>query len=216
MKVKNWNKFQHFKDRRPPWIKLYRDIIDDLEWFELSGDASKALVMLWLIASENNGELPDIKTISFRLRLDIHRCKELLSELTHYIDIDVISDRYQNVMTETETETETETDKKLRKRVEYPEQFNQLWLLYGMRGVKKTALVQWKKLDESQKDAAVEALNPYFQEKPEVEYRVYFERYLSGHVFEGVLERKAAGCLNIPKNTNGKTYGQTGEQEYGL
>ena len=30
MRIKNWNRFQHFKDRKPPWIKLYRDILDDL------------------------------------------------------------------------------------------------------------------------------------------------------------------------------------------
>ena len=23
MKIKNWSKFQHFKDRKPPWVKLY-------------------------------------------------------------------------------------------------------------------------------------------------------------------------------------------------
>jgi hypothetical protein len=28
-RVKDWTKFQHFKDRRPPWIKLYRDILDN-------------------------------------------------------------------------------------------------------------------------------------------------------------------------------------------
>ena len=51
MKIKNWSQFQHFKDRRPPWIKLYRDILDDIEWHELDAKSAKVLVMLWLIAS---------------------------------------------------------------------------------------------------------------------------------------------------------------------
>jgi hypothetical protein len=60
MKIKNWKKLQHYKDRKPPWIKLYRDLLDDPEWHELSGDDAKHLIMLWLIASEDeNGVLPD-------------------------------------------------------------------------------------------------------------------------------------------------------------
>ena len=57
-RVKGWKKFQHFKDRKPPWIKLYRDLLDELEWHELDPPAAKALVAIWLIASENEGFLP--------------------------------------------------------------------------------------------------------------------------------------------------------------
>jgi len=116
MRIKNWEKFQHFKDRRPPWIKLYRDILDDFDWFNLDPAASKTLIMLWLIASEDNnksGELPDIKTICFRLRIEENKLIQQLKLLDHWIDtndINVISERYQNDIPETETETETETD----------------------------------------------------------------------------------------------------------
>ena len=68
-KIKNWSKFQHFKDRKPPWVKLYRDLLDDIEWFELSPVYAKNLINIWLIASEYNGELPDNKTLAFRLRV---------------------------------------------------------------------------------------------------------------------------------------------------
>src|ERR1019366_3474678 len=64
MKIKNWHKFQHFKDRRPPWIKLYRDLLDDPDWHELNGDCVKLLVNLWMLASEDKthqGILPDFR-----------------------------------------------------------------------------------------------------------------------------------------------------------
>jgi hypothetical protein len=93
-------------------------------------------------------------------------------------------------------------------KVEYSEQFEALWKLYGLKGNKKAAYAEWQKLNESQKDDATKAIPDYLLETPNRDYRKDFERYLSGHVFEGVLERKAAGCLNIPKNTNGKTYGK--------
>lgn len=105
--IKNWKKFQHFKDRRPPWIKLYRDILDDPDWHALDPVAAKALVMLWLIGSEGEGYLPDIRKISFRLRLTDAEATAVISQLSHWIeevDIASISDRYHDDTPETETE----------------------------------------------------------------------------------------------------------------
>lgn len=126
-KIKDWAKFQHFKDRRPPWIKLYRDILDDPEWHELAPAAAKTMVMLWLIASEDSGNLPDIKRIAFRLRLPISTIQAHISALSHWLicdDITTISGRYQDDAPERETEgegekeTERETDKP-RKAADY-------------------------------------------------------------------------------------------------
>jgi hypothetical protein len=113
--IKNWNQFQHFKDRRPPWIKLYRDLLDDLEWHQLDPVAAKVLVMLWLIASESEGNLPDTKTLAFRLRMpekDVSTCINKLSHWLYQDDINAISTRYQDDSPETETETETKKEKK--------------------------------------------------------------------------------------------------------
>lgn len=87
-RVKNWQRFQHFKDRRPPWIKLSRDLLDDPDWHELSGEEAKALVMIWLIASENDGNLPDNRKLAFRLRIDERQVETLLKYLSHWLDRD--------------------------------------------------------------------------------------------------------------------------------
>ena len=112
-KIKNWNKFQHFKDRRPPWVKLYRDLLDDLEWFELDPVSSKNLINLWLIASEYDGCLPSIEILSFRLRLKKQEVERVLSCLSHWLeqdDISLISKRYQSDSTEREREGEAERE----------------------------------------------------------------------------------------------------------
>lgn len=119
LRIKDWGKFQHFKDRKPPWVKLYRDILDDMEWHELDPQAAKALVMFWLIASETDGYLPDIKKLAFRLRTTENEIKKVISQLSHWLeqdDIGVISERYQDdrLETERETEEERETEKKPR------------------------------------------------------------------------------------------------------
>jgi hypothetical protein len=116
MKIKNWSQFQHFKDRRPPWIKLYREILDDIEWHELDPKSAKVLVMIWLIASESDGCLPDTKKLAFRLRMTEKDTEASLIKLSHWLeqdDISVISDGYRDDLPETETETETETKTEL-------------------------------------------------------------------------------------------------------
>ena len=119
-KIKNWAKFQHFKDRKPPWVKLYRDLLDDMEWHRLDAKAAKALVMFWLIASENEGELPDTETLAFRLRTTDAEIKTVLSKLSHWLeqdDITAISTRYQSDGLETETETEERQREKRASRI---------------------------------------------------------------------------------------------------
>lgn len=110
LKIKGWSKFQHFKDRKPPWIKLYRDILDDVDWHDLDSDSAKILVMLWLIASEDDGDLPELKKLAFRLRISESKLNQSLTKLNHWLiqdDINVISERYQSDAPETEKETET-------------------------------------------------------------------------------------------------------------
>jgi hypothetical protein len=114
MRIKHWNKFQHFKDRKPPWVKLYRDLLDDLDWHELDAQASKVLVMLWLIASEDEGRIPPTKTLAFRLRMTEKQTNDCLNKLSHWLeqdDINTISERYQDDSLETERETEKEKEK---------------------------------------------------------------------------------------------------------
>jgi len=114
IRVKNWAQFQHFKDRKPIWVKLYRELLDDIQWHELDAKSSKVLVMLWLLASENDGNLPDIKTISFRLRMSESEINACVSRLSHYLeqdDIGVISDVYQDdVLEKRREETEKKAD----------------------------------------------------------------------------------------------------------
>jgi hypothetical protein len=161
-KIKNWSRHQHFKDRRPPWIKLYRDILDDPEWHSLDSEAAKLLVMLWLLASENEGELPNIKTISFRLRVSEKQVSAQLSKLSHWMeqdDITMISPRHQDVpvaelnnsVADIETPRrdrgETETEEEVEKDHTSPvgSDFDRFWSAYPKKVGKANALKEWKK-----------------------------------------------------------------------
>jgi len=113
IRIRNWHKFQHFRDRKPPWIKLYREILDDIEWNRLDPKAAKMLVGLWLLASEECGRLPDAQTIAFRLRTGETETKQLLNKLSHWLeqdDIAEISAGYQDDTLEEEREKEKEKE----------------------------------------------------------------------------------------------------------
>ncbi|AYD02218.1 hypothetical protein [Neorhizobium sp. NCHU2750] len=59
LKVRNWEQFQHYKDRNPPWIKLHFALLASEDWVSVD-DASKLLaVVCMLVASRNNGFVPN-------------------------------------------------------------------------------------------------------------------------------------------------------------
>jgi hypothetical protein len=58
--ISNWDKYQHYKDRNPPWIKLSTDTFQDYN-FGCLQDASKLLaICLWTLAARNkDGKIPN-------------------------------------------------------------------------------------------------------------------------------------------------------------
>lgn len=58
LQVKNWETFQHYKQRNPPWLKLHRALLDDYAFCSLPDSAKGHLMLLWLYASQNNGLVP--------------------------------------------------------------------------------------------------------------------------------------------------------------
>jgi hypothetical protein len=55
--VRNWDKFQHYSERRPVWIKLYTDINSSDEWLELSTAARGMLTTIWAEYARSGGHL---------------------------------------------------------------------------------------------------------------------------------------------------------------
>lgn len=124
--IKDWHKFQHYKTGRgaPPWIKLYRDLLNDRDWFLLEPDAAKFLVSCWIIAAEKDGVLPDSDMLAFRLRLASKETVRLLNLCKHWIlsdASDLLANCYQLATPETETETEKKESKKVARAHRLPE-----------------------------------------------------------------------------------------------
>lgn len=114
LRVKNWTKFQHYKNRRPPWIKLHLELLADYEFSRLQ-DASKWLAIgSMLLAAETENHIPDDPSwVAKKLSLDkVLSLEPLLSaEFLEVCDClqcasKPLASRKQSAIAETETETE--------------------------------------------------------------------------------------------------------------
>ncbi len=125
-KAKNWSSFQSFKDRSPPWIRLHKRLIDDINFQKMSVESRALLPMIWLLISEDEDPVSGLlrigyEELSFRLRQPEKIIRSSIQEIVKagfleeinkensnsYIDV---TDLLQNCHPETETETETETE----------------------------------------------------------------------------------------------------------
>jgi len=58
LSLKGWERFQHYKDRDPPWVKLYRDLLTSESWV-LGSDLSRLVqVASVLLAARYNNQIP--------------------------------------------------------------------------------------------------------------------------------------------------------------
>ena len=156
--VKNFEKFQHYKDRAPPWIKLYNELLDDYAFGKLA-DASKFhLIAIWLLASRSGNVIPyDADWVGKRINAMSPVDLDIVSQAGFIIVNQEVQKAEQVASatlaecpnlwepereTEGETETEVEVEKESRVpaaalKVEFDERF---WTTYPNKVGKPKAL----------------------------------------------------------------------------
>jgi len=178
MKIKNWQKYQHYKNRRPPWIRLYRDLLDDPEFHVLPGEAVKVLIQFWLIASEDGsqeGLLPSLEKLCFRLRIGEADLLGNIEKLTDWLvgASDLIAERSQRATPErsvsvsvsgsskydrsergilsSDKDKDKDKDKDTNIKVvkDKDKDFEIFWKAYPRKKNKGAALKAWRKLKKS-------------------------------------------------------------------
>jgi hypothetical protein len=109
IRVVNWEKHQHYKDRNPPWIKLHNTILEDPAVAALPDAAKAHLFGLWLLASRSENKIPADpafvgKRINATTKVDLR-----LLMLLGFIELhpDCLQDA-SNPLATCSTETETE------------------------------------------------------------------------------------------------------------
>ena len=118
IKIINWDKFQHYSHRNPPWIKLHKDLLNDYK-FSCLQDASKLhLMLIWLLASQMDNLIPDDE-VWIQQKLCLNEKVDIKTLIKHWFieySSDMLATCKQSATTETETETEAKSETEKRKK----------------------------------------------------------------------------------------------------
>lgn len=131
--IPNWERFQHYKDRNPPWIKNYVEILSKEDYLDLSSHRRGVLHGIWVAYALSHCRLRgDARSLSSRLRVRVKTTD--VQSLNHagFIELlasSVLAERLQNASTTRDTraradarsqEAEAETEKAKSRTVVRP------------------------------------------------------------------------------------------------
>ena len=156
--VCNWADKQHYKDRNPPWIKLYNDLLENYEFSLLSDKEKFHLVGIWILASRLKNKLPlDGKWIAKKIdadsKVDLNRlielgfievlavCKQDASKLLHKENNSVPRERAETEQSRAEGEKDLETSG----AVDNEYGFDEFWSAYPKKKAREDARKAWVK-----------------------------------------------------------------------
>lgn len=125
LRVRSWEKYQHYKDRRPPWIKYHVELLDDYSLTHLPYATQLLFDRLLLLAARTDNNIPrdhlwiasqtHIEPASVEIGIETLVAMRFLSVAdTKRSASKALARRKRS--DEPETEAVTETDKGARKR----------------------------------------------------------------------------------------------------
>ena len=123
-KIRNWRKFQMYKDRNPTWICVHVALLDDLDWEDIPDDEKWHIVAIWLLAADRDHPRDEgfedgpalrydpawiQKKCSLKKKPDLDKLVKLGFISCYESVTNPLRSRYDTVPSETETETETDS-----------------------------------------------------------------------------------------------------------
>ena len=78
-----WSDLQHYKDRKPHWIKLHTDLLNNFSYSSVSIGTKATLPLLWILACEYEDGIinASIEEISFRIHIDKSTVTKAIDQL---------------------------------------------------------------------------------------------------------------------------------------
>lgn len=127
IQICEWDKFQHYKKRNPPWVKLYAKILDDDDFDCLPDDSKLLFFCLLPFASRRNNKVRlDFKWLQKKMPIEKTISNKTLQPLidagfieVYQDDSIMIDDCAQDATPETEAEKETKTEAKKKKHIDH-------------------------------------------------------------------------------------------------
>lgn len=113
LSIRNWERFQHYKDRRPPWVKFYVELLDDYELSRAPVATRLLANLLLLVAAKTNNRIPnDAKWLASQVLMDEN---DVLEGVANLVDMRYLVLARRKQSAKPETETERDKDKQASK-----------------------------------------------------------------------------------------------------
>jgi len=104
-RIRNWERFQHYKRRQPPWIKFYVDLLDDQELQAMPQQSRLLYCLLLLVAAKKGNRFPvNPVWIAEELAIPLAQVKRGLPPLLASGHLQNSASANRSPETETETE----------------------------------------------------------------------------------------------------------------
>lgn len=82
LEIRNWERFQHYKDRKPIWIKFYVELLDDTDLRRLPYATRLLWDQLMLLAARLDNRIPnDLDELAMLTRIDRQSVEEGVQHL---------------------------------------------------------------------------------------------------------------------------------------
>ena len=174
--VVGWEKFQHYHDRNPPWIKLHNTLLENYEFATLPDAAKAHLMLIWILASRMSNSMPFdprwvqnqisaktkvnlnlLQQAGFIAEIVEHDASKPL-ELSSHDASESLPSRAPAHSQEGETERETEAETEKRGVLDGLG-FEDFWSLWPRKVGKSAAVKAWNKLSIVDRTAATGGRN---------------------------------------------------------
>jgi hypothetical protein len=208
--VNGWSKFQHYKNRTPPWLKLHRDLLNNYQFRDLP-DASKAhLVLIWLLASQLDNIVPDDpewirERINCNDKVDLNVLinNNFLSRIEGHASIETEAE----VKIEAEKQLEPPPKKKPRGRPKVlQKRFHEFYKIYPVHKSAKRAQGYWErdKLDDKFDMIVAAVRHRMLNDRQWIEgYIPHPSTYLNQELFNDEISKENS------RRVNGTTTGES-------
>jgi len=215
--VRNWEEFQHYKDRDPSWIKLYNRLLDDYAFGLLPDSRKWHLIGIFLLASRHNNRVPrDPSWVSRKIGAQVPVDLGVLERAGFLVMLEgepllagaeqAASPEKEKRREETEEESmsadadgddlfsEGEKTEEGKGKANYPSSFEDFWHNYPTDPLmsKKKAYEQWKRLPMVDRVAALAACGPFR------EFCHLHPTYRPVHALRFLSERRFDGFTGMP------------------
>ena len=152
LRIKNWSRYQHYKDRNPPWIKLHQEILSSEDWVLLADASRYCMLICMVVAARFDGHVPSnpayLKRGAYLDRTPdlqpLIDCGFLVNPQANASDVQADASLEKETYRE---ETETEKKERVLRTLSYQDAFEALWQGWRChempKGSKKKAKDKW-------------------------------------------------------------------------